>query len=315
MLPVTVFVVIFFALAALLLRKALAPTPCKYGAPGSMHGRIAVVTGSTAGIGMATALRFASLGATVVLANRSREKSLAVAAEAQSRRLEGSCAFVAPLDLADLRTVESFASAFLSRFSTCDVLVLNAGVLARKEPLTVQGYEQHWGVNYLAHFHLAQLLLPAVARVRGRVITVSSLAMWSATGIDFAATRFGSKISDWRAYAQSKLALSLFTKELARRHPETVSSFSVDPGVVRTQITTSRFPDWVTWLWNILPIASTAEQGAQTIWFCALAPLDELAQGATFRNCRAVRVCKAAEDPELAKTLWEKSLEAVAEGR
>jgi NAD(P)-dependent dehydrogenase (short-subunit alcohol dehydrogenase family) len=301
--------------ALYVLRRTLAQTPCEYGGPGCMRGRVVVVTGSTAGIGRATALHMARLGATVVMANRSKERSLAVAAECAGG--DGACVFLVPCDLADLRSVDAFAGAFTARFGHCDALVLNAAVLGKRTPPTAQGYEQHWGVNYVGHFRLVTLLLPRLQRPTsadaddsaacGRIVTLTSMAVWTADYIDYDATRLGTVISDWRAYAQSKLALVLLTSELHRRYGRDVACFAVDPGVVRTAITTTAFPDWITWLWTALPIASTPEQGAQTVWHCMLAPIAELVPGALYRNCRVTAVPEVAGNTELARQLWERT--------
>ena len=142
-----------------------------------MRGKVAVVTGANTGIGYETALRLAQEGATVVLAGRSLAK-LTDAAERIRAQLPFSTVEVEVLDLASLESVRKFAAAFLARHGTLDALINNAGVSAipeRRE--TADGIEQILQVNFLGHFLLTSLLMPALrAAAAPRVINVSSRA-------------------------------------------------------------------------------------------------------------------------------------------
>ena len=142
-----------------------------------MRGKVAVVTGANTGIGYETALRLAQEGATVVLAGRSLAK-LTDAAGRIRAQLPFSTVEVEVLDLASLESVRKFAAAFLARHGTLDALINNAGVSAipeRRE--TADGIEQILQVNFLGHFLLTSLLMPALrAAAAPRVINVSSRA-------------------------------------------------------------------------------------------------------------------------------------------
>ncbi|BBZ45913.1 oxidoreductase [Mycobacterium parmense] len=170
----------------------------------SFAGRTAVVTGASGGLGEVTARELARAGARVILAVRNPEKGAAAAG-----RMSGDVE-VRRLDLQDLSSVRNFADGL----STVDVLVNNAGIMATKHAVTVDGFEGQIGTNHLGHFALTNLLLP---RITDRVVTVSSLlhhiGYISIEDLNFHRRPY----SAWLAYGQSKLANLLFTSELQRR--------------------------------------------------------------------------------------------------
>jgi NAD(P)-dependent dehydrogenase (short-subunit alcohol dehydrogenase family) len=170
----------------------------------SFAGRTAIVTGANGGLGEVTAREFARAGAHVVLAVRDTEKGKAAAA-----RMTGDIE-VRRLDLQDLASVRSFAD----DTDQVDVLVNNAGIMATRHGVTVDGFEGQMGTNHLGHFALTNLLLP---KLTDRVVTVSSLlhhiGFISLKDLNWQSRRY----SAWLAYGQSKLANLLFTSELQRR--------------------------------------------------------------------------------------------------
>lgn len=180
-------------------------------------GRVAIVTGANTGIGYETARELAHKGAHVTLACRSREKGEAATARIAAEQPTGRVTF-APLDLADLDLVHSFAEAFTSAHDQLDLLILNAGVMVPPESKTKQGFELQFGVNHLGHFALTGALLPLVQATEGsRVVVVSSTAATQGV-MDFDDLHFERRgYKPWQAYGQSKLANQLFTLELQRR--------------------------------------------------------------------------------------------------
>ncbi|WP_374022978.1 oxidoreductase [Mycobacterium sp. HNNTM2301] len=170
----------------------------------SFVGRTVVVTGANAGLGEVTARELARVGARVVLAVRNTEKGKTAA-----ERMAGDVD-VRHLDLQDLGSVRRFAD----EMDTVDVLVNNAGIMATKHAVTVDGFEGQIGTNHLGHFALTNLLLP---RLTDRVVTVSSL-MHHFGYVSLKDLNWRSRpYSAWLAYSQSKLANLLFTSELQRR--------------------------------------------------------------------------------------------------
>ena len=163
-----------------------------------------IVTGGNSGVGKETATTLAAAGHSVLIAARDIPKAERAAAD-MTGEVE-----VAHLDLADLTSVRKFADSV----DNVDVLVNNAGVLGLPLSRTADGFETHMGTNYLGHFALTCLLGD---RITDRVVSVTSMNhMFSRMHLEDLNwhTRPYSK---WAAYGQSKLAVMLFTDELARR--------------------------------------------------------------------------------------------------
>ncbi|MTE22535.1 SDR family NAD(P)-dependent oxidoreductase [Streptomyces sp. TRM43335] len=199
------------------------------------RGRVALVTGGSAGIGLATARALAARGARTVLACRDVDRGRAAAAG-----LAGP-ADVVRLDLGSLESVRRAAAEVRDRYGRLDVLVNNAGVMFPPRPYTEDGFETHFGVNHLGHFALTVLLLDAMRQVPGsRIVTVTSLAHRIAPGgFDAAGARSGDGRRSVAAYGRSKLANLMFSRELQRRladeGAETVS-LAAHPGLSATAL-------------------------------------------------------------------------------
>jgi NAD(P)-dependent dehydrogenase (short-subunit alcohol dehydrogenase family) len=208
-----------------------------------LRGRRALVTGGAGGLGFATGLALAQHGAEVVLADRNVDGGRAAAERIRALAPAGSAAFVA-LDLGELAQIRRFATDFLADGRPLDILVNNAGLLPPLQRATTRdGFELKFGVNYLGHFALTLLLLPALRRAAAaRVVTVSSLVQrWGR--IDFDDLQAERSYDPDRAYAQAKLACLIFALELQRRfEAEAMSAISVaaHPGVARTAIGAGR---------------------------------------------------------------------------
>ncbi|MDE1169963.1 MAG: oxidoreductase [Verrucomicrobium sp.] len=204
-------------------------------------GRRALVTGANSGLGWHTALELARRGAEVILAARSAAKAEDAAARIRQEVPEARL-LPGVLDLADLASVRRFAAAFSGE--PLDLLIHNAAVMAvpRRE-LTVDGFERQFGTNYLGPFALTALLFPALRRQPGtRVVTVCSMANKQAR-IEFDNLQSERLYKPmFQAYAQSKLANTLFAVELQRRLSAAGSpivSTAAHPGYARTNLQTS----------------------------------------------------------------------------
>lgn len=211
----------------------------------SQQGRRVLITGANSGIGFHTALELARRGAEVILPARTIEKAMAAAA---AIRQAIPNAQIAPevLDLANLSSVRAFAERILQRYPqpSLDLLINNAGVMAiPQRQLTPDGYERQFATNYLGPFALTALLFRAVKPQAGsRIVIVSSTA--SRMGkIDFENLQSERRYSPmWGAYAQSKLADSVFAIELQRRLTTVHSPVIVTaahPGYAITNLQTS----------------------------------------------------------------------------
>ncbi len=203
------------------------------------HGRVAVITGGSGGLGLETARVLAAHGATVVLAGRDPAKLGRAAAELQAARPDASVQ-TAELDLASLDSVRTAAAELAARFATLDLLVNNAGLMFPPYGLTKDGYELQFGTNHLGHFALTGLLLPQLLAVPGsRVVTVSSNGH-RVGRINFTDLNSARHYERHLAYGQSKLANLMFTYELQRRlaagNASTIA-LAAHPGTARTELT------------------------------------------------------------------------------
>jgi NAD(P)-dependent dehydrogenase (short-subunit alcohol dehydrogenase family) len=190
------------------------PSAARVGSPPSPGQRVALVTGSTDGLGREVARRLAAEGMHVIIHGRNLERGTAVVREiAASGR--GSARFY-PADLASLAQVRQLAAAIRQDYDRLDVLINNAGILlpTPARELSADGHELHFAVNYLAGFLLTHSLLPLIVEsAPARIINVASGAQ---TPIDFADVMLERGYSSGRGYAQSKLAQVMFTIDLAR---------------------------------------------------------------------------------------------------
>jgi NAD(P)-dependent dehydrogenase (short-subunit alcohol dehydrogenase family) len=177
-------------------------------------GRTAIVTGANSGLGYATARELARRGAHTVLACRDESRGKA-ALDRIRHEVPDADVELAPLDLADLASVRSFAEAY--SHPGLDLLVNNAGVMALPHRTTADGFEMQFGTNHLGHFALTGLLLPKLlARPGARVVSVSS-GMHFIGNVDLGDLNSERKYRRWVAYGRSKTANLLFTHALARR--------------------------------------------------------------------------------------------------
>ncbi len=180
------------------------------------HGRVAVVTGATSGIGFETARALAQKGARVILAVRDEAKGRNAVEEIR-RAAPSATLEVRPLDLADLKSIAAFVDHFEDTFGSLDLLINTAGVMAIPYRTTADGFEMQFGTNHLGHFALTLQLLPALlAAPAARIVTVSSINHRFGD-IDWKHLNSRTGYHRWNAYAQSKLANLLFAFELQRR--------------------------------------------------------------------------------------------------
>jgi NAD(P)-dependent dehydrogenase (short-subunit alcohol dehydrogenase family) len=269
-----------------------------------LEGKSFVVTGANTGIGKVTALELARRGARVVLACRSAEKTEPVIAEIAKATGSSQLEF-APLDLADLASVRACAENLIANGRPIDVLVNNAGLVARG--LTKDGFELTWGVNHLGHYLLTRLLLDHIGKNGGgRIVNVASAAHYRCKGIDWKAQQEKTKsVSAFKEYTVSKLSNVLFTKELARRMgARPITTYSLHPGAVATDVW-RRIPAPIAWLMKRFMI--TVEEGAKTTLFCATDPSIAKETGKYYDTSKEKRPARLADDEALAVELWERS--------
>jgi retinol dehydrogenase 14 len=280
--------------------------------PLPMAGKVVLITGGTGGIGKATAIGLASLGARVGITGR--DLTRAERAVADIRDASGNPAIDAfAADMTSQAEVRRLAAAVLDAYARLDVLVNNVGGFWAHRHQTADGVEHTFALNHLAPFLLTNLLLDRLkASAPARVVTVSSGAQ-SMGRIDFDDLQGTRNYSGQRAYSQSKLASIMFTNELARRLEGTgVTATAVHPGVVRTNFGAedqARFFAAISGA--VRPLLKTPAHGAQTPVYLASSPDMEGVTGQFFANRKPKTANKIAYDTGMTARLWQVSADLV----
>jgi NAD(P)-dependent dehydrogenase (short-subunit alcohol dehydrogenase family) len=257
-----------------------------------LDGKLAVVTGGNAGIGLEISRGLAVRGAEVIIAARNA-KTAGAACDAIARESKTKLTHV-PLDLSDLASVRAAIDAIGKRH--IDVLVANAGVAPRKHATSAQGHEIAFAVNTLGHYMLVTRLLPRLSRA---VIVTGDIYMRvRECTSDFTYGEAGG-LSD--AYCRSKLGNLWFVAELHTRHPD-VEVCAVHPGVVASGLGGEAEAD--SFFRRRIMIDCVA--GAQTPLWCATQPIES---GAYYHNTMGkmlLRQKDPARDDAKASALWER---------
>ena len=291
----------------------MASTPASEPAPERpMSGRTVLVTGATSGIGRATAVGLAAMGAHLAITGRDPGRTEQAAREISAAGGSPVDAFVA--DMSVQAEVRRLADEVLQRLPRIDVLVNNVGGYWDTRHVTADGLERTFALNHLAPFLLTNLLLGRLEQsAPARVVTVSSGAQ--AMGrIDFADLQGERSYSGGRAYNQSKLANVLFTYELARRVPmASITANALHPGVVSTSFGAEDPAPFQRLLLPVIrPFLKTPARGAATSIHVASSP--ELAEvtGQYFVNSRPKKSSAASYDEAVAARLWQVSADLVS---
>ena len=197
----------------------------------NLQGKVAIVTGGSAGLGLETTRALVAAGATVLVPARNADKA--------NRALGGLPRVeLGHMDLVDPVSIDAFATQFLVTGRPLHMLINNAGIMATPLQRDARGYESQFAANHLGHFQLTARLWPALWRAGGaRVVTLSSRGHQRGE-LDFADPNFHHRPYDrWQAYGQSKTANVLFTVELDRLgEGKGVRAFAVHPGAVLTDL-------------------------------------------------------------------------------
>jgi len=276
-----------------------------------MTGRTVLVTGGTSGIGKATAMGLAAMGARLAITGRDHERAEHAAREIRAATGAHLEVFIA--DLSSQAEVRRLAGEVLRAYPRIDVLVNNVGGYWDGRHVTADGLERTFALNHLAPFLLTNLLLGRLKQGGpARVVTVSSGA--HAMGrIDFHDLQGERSYSGQRAYNQSKLANVLFTYELARRlQASAVTANVLHPGVVRTSFG-AEDPGRVQRLLVpfVRPFMKTPAQGAATSIHVASSPDLERVTGRYFVNGKPRRSSTRSYDEAVAARLWQVSADLV----
>jgi NAD(P)-dependent dehydrogenase (short-subunit alcohol dehydrogenase family) len=255
---------------------------------------VALITGSTSGLGREVALRLAAGGAHVIVHGRDAERGAEVVREIEQR---GGSARFYRADFADLANVRAFGESVRRDYERLDLLVNNAGISGPTEhTLSADGYELAFQVNHLSHFLLTAMLLPLLeAGAPARIVNVASGAQQP---IDFDDPHIEREYSSGRAYGQSKLAQISFTKALAERLEGTgITTYSLHPETfMPTRMVLGRIEP-----------RSTIEEGADNVMHLITTP--ELENGAYFNRSQRAEPHAQASDRAARERLWSLSEE------
>ena len=281
---------------------------------GPMTGKTVLITGGTGGIGRATAVVLASMGARVGITGRDRGRAQRAAAEIASESgARGLDVFVA--DMSSQVEVRRLAAEVLAAYSRIDVLLNNVGGFWSHRHVTADGLEHTFALNHLAPFLLTNLLLDRlIASAPARIITVSSGAQ-SMGKIDFDDLMGERKYSGQSAYNQSKLANVMFTYELARKLAGTgVTATALHPGMTNTAFSAEDPSRVFAPLVAVMrPFMRKPEKGAETPIYLASSPDAEGVTGLYFANRQAKKSNESSYDAAVTARLWRVSADLVGQ--
>ncbi|XP_043255473.1 retinol dehydrogenase 13-like [Colletes gigas] len=274
-----------------------------------LNDKIAIVTGANTGIGKETAFDLARRKAKVIMACRDMNKCETTRYEIVMET-RNKYVYCRECDLASQESIRNFVNQFKKEHSRLHILINNAGIMRCPKSYTKEGIEMQFGVNHIGHFLLTNLLLDVLKdSAPSRIVNVSSVAHKRGK-IKVKDLNSEEKYNPSDAYAQSKLANVLFTKELAKRLEGTgVTVNAVHPGTVNTEIVrhmtvykyfiTRIFVKPLTWLFVKSP-----KKGAQVVIYSAIDPSLNDVTGAYLNIYNIADVSAAAKDDQIAKWLW-----------
>jgi NAD(P)-dependent dehydrogenase (short-subunit alcohol dehydrogenase family) len=275
-----------------------------------MTGRTIVITGASDGIGAAAARRLRRSGENVVVVGRSERKAAAVAAELDAAY------FVA--DFSDLSQVRGLADKIRSEYPRIDVLANNAGGMFTQVHDTADGHEITFQVNYLAPFVLTTQLMDVLVDSRATVVNTTSNSQKLLPRVSIDALETTDRHRPSTAYALTKLAIVLFTRELHRRyHASGLSTATFHPGYVDSNFGEASGSRILVFMKYHVPIISrftaTVDQGAdQLVWLASSTPGVDWTPGEYYSKGKIAKANRAAYDPALARELWDRTLARLA---
>ena len=185
-----------------------------------------LISGSTDGVGKLTATKLAKSGHQIILHGRNSEKLKKTISEIKEKTNNDKVSgFVS--DLSDFNSIEKMISEITNKFSSIDVLINNAGVFTSRIAQNQDGLDMRFAVNYFGPYILTNGLLPVLKNTASpRIINLSSAAQ---SPVSMEALKGKEKLSEQAAYAQSKLALTMWSFAFAENHPE-ITTIAVNPG-------------------------------------------------------------------------------------
>jgi NAD(P)-dependent dehydrogenase (short-subunit alcohol dehydrogenase family) len=269
-----------------------------------MKNKIILITGGNSGIGKATAIGLAKLGATVVIACRNKEKGMQAVADIKKASGNQNVELLL-MDLASQRSVRAAAEEFRSQFKQLHILINNAAVFLKNREVTEDGLEKTFETNYLSHFLLTHLLLDLLkASAPSRIINVGSKHF--GIKINFDDLQTTKNYSFMKAVGPTKLGMILFSKKLSKELQGTgVTVNSLHPGLAKSNLLND-MSGMVRFIFNLM--MTSAEKCAETSIYLASSPEVEKVSGKYFEKCKEVPTEKNADSEEDINKLWNASM-------
>lgn len=274
----------------------------------SLKGRTILVTGCTSGLGKESCRVLSLRGARILGTARTQTGAESACAGLPNEAVGLAC------ELADPYSVRACAEMIRDTGYTIDAIICNAGIMATPKLQKACGYELHFFTNHIGHFMLVTGLLDRLA-YDARIVAVTSAYHRLAPkgGIQFDNLSGDRGYNPWVAYAQSKLANILFTKELQRRFADSkMMALSVHPGVIPTKLARNTGRLGLRMLNMLAPLfLKSIAQGAATQLFAAVHPAATKMPGAYLADCNVAKPSRYAADSDLARKLWDVSARIV----
>jgi NAD(P)-dependent dehydrogenase (short-subunit alcohol dehydrogenase family) len=273
-----------------------------------MKGKICMITGANSGIGKATAIGLAKMGATIVMVSRNKMRGEKALEDIKKDCGNGGVDLMLA-DLSKQKEVVQLVKDFKEKYQELHVLINNAGVNLSKRVLTEDGIETTFAINYLAPFLLCNLLLDILQKSGpSRILNVASSVQ--AKSINFENLNGEKHYRQLNAYGQSKLAMVLFTYEFARKIEGTgVTVNCLHPGYVKTNMV-RKFRKFVKYFYPLIGLfMRSPKKGAKTSIYLASSPEVEGISGKYFKKRKLEKSVEASYDEELAKRVWDVSVD------
>lgn len=242
---------------------------------GNLQGKVYVITGANTGAGYEAAKLFLSKGASVVMLNRSEEKSLTAISSLKSELGEAADVKFIPMDLANLASIRQAAEQINQSIPHIDAFICNAAIAqVATQQFTVDGFESQLGTNHYGHFLLTHLIFERLIQSKSRIIVVGSGGhKMGHKKIQFNDIDFNNNYNPHYTYCHSKFAQMMFAYELERRVKAAnlpVSVHVCHPGAARTTLAQEEANGITKFLFKLLsPFAQSAERGAWPEVLCA----------------------------------------------
>jgi NAD(P)-dependent dehydrogenase (short-subunit alcohol dehydrogenase family) len=267
-----------------------------------MRGKVCLVTGSSSGLGQATASRLAQLHTTVILGCRDKQRGEAAQALIRAANATATVDLLL-MDLSVQQSIHTAVAEFEKRYDRLDVLINNAAVFLQRRMLTADGLETMFATNHLGPYLLTNLLLERLkSSPSSRILMITAP---STTRVDFDDLQGEKQFNAFHAFGASKACNLLFTYQLAQRLANTsVTVNAIHPGLVRSRLMREA-PAPIRWVTSLL--SSKPEQAAETVVYYASSPQVQGMTGLFFKGKQAIDSSPYTKDPAVQQHLWEVS--------